>query len=570
MSAPDVFLSYTREDQQAAQRFAEGFEAQGLSVWWDVTLRSGEAYDQVTEEALRTAKAVVVLWSKKSVVSRWVRAEATLADRNRTLVPARIEPCDLPIMFELTQTADLSRWNGEGSDPGWRAFIGDVRRFMAGRAEPAAPAPSSPAPRRTGRPTIAVLPFVNRSGVSEDDVFADGMVEDLTGALSLSRKMRVIAASATAAYRKGAVDLRQIGRDLGVRYLLEGNVRRVGDDLRVTAQLVEAEDGDILWTQKFDRPLAELAALQEALVTEVAGRLGVEVQRAEMELALRKPGDITAWEAVLRAEANLSRQSVAGAIAAAAEAERAVQIDPDYDLGYATLALAQGMVLGLSGAEGVEQRAQVVLGLSGRESAEQKAQVLSNVERARASDSNDPLVLARLSAALTFVGSDREALSFAERARRANPNLELPHIALGVVLLRLGRLEEAISEFDAAERIAPNGVWAHAPLFWRAVAHLRCGRPAQALELTDDVLWLRPFPPALIHRILCLAALDLWDEAREAMRNFRASHADMSFSKVENQVRGIVCMGVSPSAIDETVAIIRRLWDETSGESSSA
>jgi hypothetical protein len=119
---PDIFLSYTREDQAAAQRFAEAFETQGLSVWWDVTLRSGEAYDQVTEEALRTAKAVVVLWSKKSVTSRWVRAEATLADRNRTLVPTRIEACDLPIMFELTQTADLSRWKGAANDPVWRAF----------------------------------------------------------------------------------------------------------------------------------------------------------------------------------------------------------------------------------------------------------------------------------------------------------------------------------------------------------------------------------------------------------------------------------------------------------------
>src|SRR4051812_46808608 len=110
---PDVFLSYNREDQAAASQFAEALEADGLSVWWDAALRSGEAYDEVTEEALRTAKAVVVLWSKRSVVSRWVRAEATLADRNHTLVPVMIEPCERPIMFELTQTADLSRWSGD-------------------------------------------------------------------------------------------------------------------------------------------------------------------------------------------------------------------------------------------------------------------------------------------------------------------------------------------------------------------------------------------------------------------------------------------------------------------------
>jgi TIR domain len=94
---PDIFLSYNRDDQAVARCFAEAFEAQGFGVWWDSTLRAGEAYDEVTEAALRRAKAVVVLCSKKSVVSRWVRAEATLADRNRTLVPVMIEPCERPI-----------------------------------------------------------------------------------------------------------------------------------------------------------------------------------------------------------------------------------------------------------------------------------------------------------------------------------------------------------------------------------------------------------------------------------------------------------------------------------------
>src|SRR6516165_4155730 len=121
----DIFLSYNREDQATAQRFAEAFEAQGFSVWWDVTLRSGEAYDQVTEEALRTAKAVVVLWSKRSVTSRWVRAEATLANRNGTLHAAMIVTGDLPIMFELTQTAELSHRRGDAADKAWLAFLSE-------------------------------------------------------------------------------------------------------------------------------------------------------------------------------------------------------------------------------------------------------------------------------------------------------------------------------------------------------------------------------------------------------------------------------------------------------------
>ncbi len=137
----DVFLSYNREDQVAARRFAEGFEREGFSVWWDQTLHSGENYDQVTEGALREAKAVVVLWSRKSVDSRWVRAEATTADRAGTLVPAMIEPCNRPIMFELKHTAELAHWKGEPNDPAWKAFVADVHRFVR-KAEPSLQAPA--------------------------------------------------------------------------------------------------------------------------------------------------------------------------------------------------------------------------------------------------------------------------------------------------------------------------------------------------------------------------------------------------------------------------------------------
>ena len=116
MTTPDIFLSYNREDAAAAKRFADAFAREGLNVWWDTALRSGEAYDEVTEAALRGAKAMVVLWSPRSVVSRWVRAEATIADRCKTLVPVTIEPCERPIMFELTQTAELSHWTGDAGD----------------------------------------------------------------------------------------------------------------------------------------------------------------------------------------------------------------------------------------------------------------------------------------------------------------------------------------------------------------------------------------------------------------------------------------------------------------------
>ena len=118
MPAPDIFLSYNREDAAVARLYADAFAAAGLDMWWDVTLRSREDHDEVTETALREARAVVALWSPHSVASRWVRAEATIVDRNKTLMPVTIEPCNHSVMFELKQTVELTHWRGEAQSPG--------------------------------------------------------------------------------------------------------------------------------------------------------------------------------------------------------------------------------------------------------------------------------------------------------------------------------------------------------------------------------------------------------------------------------------------------------------------
>src|SRR4051794_9363580 len=110
---PDVFISYGHNDLARARQYARGLEACGFEIWWDEHLRSGEFFDEKIEAALRSAAAVLVLWSRTSVASRWVRAEATVADRNSTLLPVMIEACDRPIVFELTQTAEMSHWRGE-------------------------------------------------------------------------------------------------------------------------------------------------------------------------------------------------------------------------------------------------------------------------------------------------------------------------------------------------------------------------------------------------------------------------------------------------------------------------
>ncbi|MCM2312827.1 MAG: TIR domain-containing protein, partial [Steroidobacteraceae bacterium] len=184
----DVFISYAREDAGTARNFADAFQSAGFSVWWDDALRSGEAFDESIERALRAAKAVVVLWSMSSVASRWVRAEATMADRNRVLVPVMIEPCQRPIIFELTHTADLTHWRGDTGDKAWRGLVADVLRLVEAQAMPLGNNPGmTPAPVATlapiaaqpARPGVAILPFVNMSGDPEQEYFSDGVTEDI-------------------------------------------------------------------------------------------------------------------------------------------------------------------------------------------------------------------------------------------------------------------------------------------------------------------------------------------------------------------------------------------------------
>ena len=181
MSGTDIFISYARQDRPAARIFAECFTAEGFGVWWDASLHSGETFDEVIEQRLRDARAVVVLWSPRSVASRWVRAEATLADRRNKLVPAIIEPCDRPIVFELTHTADLSDWHGDTSDPRWQTYVEDLHRMLdraREREAEAGHAAPKPAPAPAAAPPVSRQPL--RPG--NDEVIAAGRFRHSRGA----------------------------------------------------------------------------------------------------------------------------------------------------------------------------------------------------------------------------------------------------------------------------------------------------------------------------------------------------------------------------------------------------
>jgi TolB-like protein len=287
---PDIFLSYNREDQAAARRFAEAFKAQGLDVWWDSALRSGETYDQVTEKALREAKAVVVLWSKKSVQSNWVRAEASIGQEHKHLAPVKIEACDLPVMFRLVQTAELSHWKGEAKDPAWLAFLSDVRRLVEsdGLAPSSETRPAQPPPvvRPAQKPLLkrpAMLGGIAAAGVALIAAVAMFAMGPQTGQTTTSANERTaffgftaassdplaseIATNATeetyTALRILQIESAARGQTqgvaltgqldkaaaLGARYALGGDVRASGDEITVNVRLDDVGTLTTLWEQ---------------------------------------------------------------------------------------------------------------------------------------------------------------------------------------------------------------------------------------------------------------------------------------------------------------------------------
>ena len=550
----DIFLSYNREDSATARRFADGFAAEGLSVWWDTALRSGEAYDEVTEAALRGAKAVVVLWSPRSVVSRGVRAEATIADRCKTLVPVMIEPCERPIMFELTQTAELGHWSGDVADKAWMAFLDDVRRMAAKAAPPIPETPTTTAtpptveetlkPGQSGSaPSMAVLPFTNRSQLPEDEVFAEGMVEDVISALTQGVNVRVLGSMSTVHLRKSATaDLSTVGRQLGVRYLLEGNVRRVGANLRVTTQLLEAETGTAVWSGKFDRPLVELAELQEELVTEIAGVLETQVYSIEIERALKKPGDITAWEAIARAWSAYRKWDVTARVEYIEEARRAVVIAPDYAPGHALLAngLANDYLVRPDDPAEVQR-------------------IRAIAERALFLAPDDATVLGSVGVAFSFVGFPDEGQRYTGRAARKAPGSGMLHWQHGIACVMVNRHEDARSHLKTAERLMPGSQLMWLVKHWQSRALAELGRWVEADATNNECVSHNPTDGlSYVFKALIAKQLGQDADARRFIRTAQRLGCDLVQAE-----RFWHRTGLNSPTLEADIATIRTLYAAT-------
>lgn len=369
---PDIFLSYNREDQDRARLFAEALGREGFDVWWDVGLRVGEAYDEVTERALRESKAVIVLWSKKAAASRWVRAEATLAQRNKTLFPCMIEPCERPIMFELTQTADLTHWRGADDDAAWLVFLADLKRFIAGelpnQIEPdralagARPLISrlsldrrvaltiggagfvaaaallalklrAPALAENG---VAVLPFRNLSGDAKQDYLCAGLAAEVRSVLARNAALRVVAQASCEAVKQRALAAAEMAKELSVSFLLDGNVSVAGDRLKVATELIDGKTGFSKWAQTFDHPMTELTLVQDAIAGAVTRELAVDIEKPQEGASYGATKDSAAFEDYLKGnELYTLATSLEADLAALAHFDRAIARDPNFGAAYA-------------------------------------------------------------------------------------------------------------------------------------------------------------------------------------------------------------------------------------------
>ena len=388
-----VFVSYSRGDQKRAMPVVAGLEKAGFRVWWDGLLEGGDTFLPTTEAALDGADAVVVIWSKTSVASHWVRDEATVGRDRRRLVPLSLDGSEAPLGFRQFQLIDIAKWRGNPAAPEFQRVIRAVAGLAgsAGAAELVKPGLVRPGSVQISRRmvvgggavlaasaaalaawqfkliggtaaprnSVAVLPFRNLSGDAGENYFAEGLAEEIRTALSRNAALKVLAPTTALTVRSGEAAPDELARKLGVAFLLDGSVRRSGNLLRIAATLTDASSGFAPWRDQFDRQMTDIFAIQGDIADSVAAALAAQTA-ANGNAATTGIGgtrNVTAYDAYLRGNAYYNlRSGEASMRAALAQYDAAIAADRDFAEAHAMRARMRVLLAG-DYARGREYRA---------------------------------------------------------------------------------------------------------------------------------------------------------------------------------------------------------------------
>jgi len=371
------------------------------------------------------------------------------------------------------------------------------------------------------KPSIAVLPFQNMSGDPEQEYFSDGITEDIITALSRLHWFFVIARNSTFAYKGKPEDVKHLGRELGVRYVLEGSVRKSGRRVRITSQLIDATTNNHIWAERYDRELSDIFALQDEITASVTAAIEPKLLAAEgIRAESRSIEDLNAWDLVARAVSHFWKLTAAESATAIAMLRQAVQRYPDYAPAHSILAFA--LVVSSH--------------LGWTASANYRTSAAKCALRAAELDDQDPWAHVALGYLAFTARRTDEAIDCFRRALDLNPNFAAAHGFIGFALACDGRSEDAIENLQRAIRMSPRDPL-NFSFFGGMAAHYLAGRYVEAVDWARQQVQLRPGSPSG-HRILCasLAQAGLIEEARAAMRLLRQVQPDISVAWIKASV----------------------------------
>ncbi len=509
----DVFVSYSRSDKALVTPIVAALEAEGLRVWWDPAIVPGEEFDRIIATALARASAVLVVWTHHSVESRWVRGEARDAAERGVLVPLRIGTVALPIDFRAIHTIDLPEGDDAVESPVFREVVHALDALIQPKKAAAPTNGGNPVferrPSEAVRVGICVLPFANLGGEREQEFFSDGFTNDIITELSRWRTLVVRSKSATLPYRGGTTDPMRVARELDVRYVVEGSIRRLGNRIRITVQLIDGETGGHIWGEKFDREQSEIFEVQDQVVQTIASTLVGRVQMTDAERARRKPtSSLEAYECVQRGNA-LPWDTPEGAAEATRLFEQAIALDPGYAMAHALL--------------GTMRTGQYRRDPASSTAALDEAFALT--QRAVELDDGDSTCHSLFAHACLYRRCFELALQHMRRSIEINPNNPWNRADMGVVLTYAGSAEDALAWMKRAREIDP---YFDPPWYWRQTGqvYMVLRQFEQALEMFAHVP-LRAGRTAVC-MAACYARLNRMDQARQICSECLSATPDFS------------------------------------------